>query len=679
ERYKLAFTPGLIEQVYRRAGQALLPDPSAVLGGRGADQGGYVDLDGDGHAWLPSGRTFYAPGPAADPAEELAAARSHFFTAQRYQDPFGQATVLQPDAYDLLPVWTRDPLGNVVSAGERNAAGALIGAGIDYRVLQPFLVMDANRNRSRVAFDVLGLVAGSAVMGKPEESLGDDLDDFTSDLTDVQIAAHLADPLAGAAALLGSATTRLVVDLFAYRRSQAEPNPLPVVVSTVTRARHQSDLAQGESSRLEHALAYSDGFDRIIQEKRSAEPGADGKPRWICSGWTLYNNKGKPVRKYEPFFTATHRFEFARQVGVSPVLLYDPLGRVVATLHPNHAWEKEVLGAWRQESWDANDTVSVAEPALDPDVGAAIGRLPAADVLPTWSQQRLGGALGAAEAAAAQKAAIHAGTPRTAHLDGLGRPYLRVAHNRWEAGGQVFDEPVTTYEELDIQGNTRAVRDALGRVVMRYDYDLLGHRIHQASMEAGERWVLNDVAGNAIRVWDSRGHTFRTLYDALRRPTEVYVQSDAESEELNERTLYGEGQGDAGNHRGRVYRHFDQVGVVTNVAYDFKGNLLESTRTLAQEATRALDWAHAPALETTAFSAGTTYDALNRPVTQTAPDGSVVRRTYNASGLPNSVARTRPGASDPTPLVSAIDYDAKGRRTRIAYGNAAVTTTTYDP
>ena len=42
---------------------------------------------------------------------------------------------------------------------------------------------------------------------------------------------------------------------------------------------------------------------------------------------------------------------------------------------------------------------------------------------------------------------------------------------------------------------------------MRYDYDMLGNRIHQASMEAGERWMLNDVTGKPIRAWDSRGFT----------------------------------------------------------------------------------------------------------------------------------------------------------------------------
>jgi hypothetical protein len=27
------------------------------------------------------------------------------------------------------------------------------------------------------------------------------------------------------------------------------------------------------------------------------------EPRWVGSGWTVFNNKGKPVRQYEPFFT----------------------------------------------------------------------------------------------------------------------------------------------------------------------------------------------------------------------------------------------------------------------------------------------------------------------------------------------------------------------------------------
>ncbi len=76
---------------------------------------------------------------------------------------------------------------------------------------------------------------------------------------------------------------------------------------------------------------------------------------------------------------------------------------------------------------------------------------------------------------------------------------------------------------LDIEGNQREVNDANDRVVMRYDYDMLGNRIHQASMEAGQRWMLNDVTGKPIRAWDSRDHSFRTEYDELRRPLRSFV------------------------------------------------------------------------------------------------------------------------------------------------------------
>ena len=56
---------------------------------------------------------------------------------------------------------------------------------------------------------------------------------------------------------------------------------------------------------------------------------------------------------------------------------------------------------------------------------------------------------------------------------------------------------------------------------MVYDYDMLGNTYSpiQASMEAGERWALNDVAGKPIRGWDTRGHNFRTDLRCLAPPS----------------------------------------------------------------------------------------------------------------------------------------------------------------
>ena len=63
------------------------------------------------------------------------------------------------------------------------------------------------------------------------------------------------------------------------------------------------------------------------------------------------------------------------------------------------------------------------DPKTDPDVGDFFSELPDADYLPTWYQQRISGALGPDEQAAAQKAAAHANTPTIAHFDTLGRTF----------------------------------------------------------------------------------------------------------------------------------------------------------------------------------------------------------------------------------------------------------------
>ncbi|HTZ21242.1 MAG TPA: toxin TcdB middle/C-terminal domain-containing protein, partial [Opitutaceae bacterium] len=227
EFYKLAFTPGLLTQVFVRPhkgnpDEPLLPAATRadvlaadVPGGKIADRGGYVDLDGNGHWWIPSGRIFHSPTVGDTAAAELAWSRLHFFLPQRYRDPFGQTASVTFDGYDLLTTETRDALGNRITAGERNAAGVVTKPGNDYRVLQPALVADANRNRSAVVFDALGMVAGTAVMGKPEENLGDSLDHFEPDLTQAQIDLfdQAARPQIPAAPLLKDATTRIVYDL----------------------------------------------------------------------------------------------------------------------------------------------------------------------------------------------------------------------------------------------------------------------------------------------------------------------------------------------------------------------------------------------------------------------------------------------------------------------------------
>ncbi len=724
ETYKLAFTPGLLDTVYQRKHkdqepEELLPDDrSYILGGKAPDGGGYVDLDGDGHWWIPSGRVFYdvnandkktgATGP------ELTEACAHFFLPRKFTDPFDSSTTIDYDEHNLLMENTVDAAGNSVHAQN------------DYRILSPYLVTDPNDNRSQVIFDALGMVAGAVVMGKAIEpdgkSKGDLLDGFQPDLTQAQLDAFMAkpresgaDPSESAAAqimhdLLGKATSRIIYDIDRFWRTGEPP-----FAATIARETHTFVLQEGQQSKLQVSFSYSDGFGREIQKKIQAEPGPiEGvsdhvNPRWVGSGWTIFNNKGKPVRQYEPFFDNTHEFKFGKKVGVSSILFYDPVEHVIATLHPNHTYEKVVFDPWHQKTYDVNDTVAM-DPRTDPDISGYVAEyFKQKALLPenwkTWLQQRIDDSTSPPQESPGMdpeiKAAIrtlpHADTPTVAYFDTLGRPFLTVANNGKDENKKEI--LYKTYVVLDIEGNQREVIDALDRIVMKYDYDMLGTRIHQSSMEAGERWMLNDVTGKPVRAWDSRGHIFRTKYDALRRPLNAYVTGadteDAGKEILFGRTEYGENQDNDAtlNLRTRVFKQYDSAGIVINIEYDFKGNPLRSTRNLARDYREIVNWSNEVTTDET-FTSSTTYDALNRPIQIVAPHGTggrlnVIQPVYNEANLleredvwleqtaePSGLLD--PGTATQQP-VRNIDYNAKGQRVLIEYGNGVVTNYRYDP
>ena len=691
--YHRALTPQLVSEAFE---------------GRVTDDmltgGGYVRLEGDQNWWKPSGLVFYSPNPADTPAEELAFARQHFFAQHRFQDPFGNVSTVAYDRYTLLVQQTRDALGNLVTAGERDAAGDLARQGNDYRVLQPWLVMDPNSNRKEVAYDALGIIVGMALQGKRGEEAGDTLEGFETDLPDDVVLQHLRQPLEDPNLVLQGATTRMLYDLFAYLRTQHAEQPEPAVRYTLARVTHVSNLKPGEQTRVLHTFSYTDGFNREIQKKVQAEPGPldpEGpvaQHRWTASGWTIFDNKGNPVRQYEPFFTATHTFEFGIQVGVSSVLFYDPASRVVARLHPNHSFEKVVFDSWKQTSWDVNDTVLIENPAEDPDCGDFFRRLPAEQYLPAWYTQRIGGAMGPLERQAAQKTAIHAATPGSAYFDTMGRIFVTVAHNRFRRRETATDERYVTHLEIDIEGNERSVTDAKNRVVMRNDFDMLGVKLHFLNIESGARWFLGDVTGKTIFNWDSRENVVRTTYDELRRPAQIFLKAGSAAETLVNRTVYGEAAEDpeSRNLRGRVYQTFDNAGLATAEAYDFKGNTIRSRRQLLRDCKSQPDWNASPALEDEWFEQSTVFDAVERAIQLVAPHGSrpgtpwnVIQPSYNEANLLERIDVWPDRDAAPEDLmdhvsaglhaVTNINYNAKGQRTRIDYGNGSHSEYEYDP
>ena len=668
ESYELAFTPALL---------------GAVFTGRASDdvmgEAGYVHRD-DTAWWVPSGRLEYLAGGL-----NLADAHARFFAPTSHLDARGARTSVGYFAgYFLL----RDVVED--AAHNRTTIDAF-----DLRTLAAIQMTDPNGNISEAVLDELGWVKASALRGKGDE--GDALTGLASAPGAAEAAAHDAflaaassvELEAAARTLLGRATTRYIYDPHRYVRTGEPP-----MSATILREQH---AAVQLDAALQMSFEYANGAGKIELRKVQAEPGpalrvtllaGDGytvdvvdtavlappRLRWLGTGKRVLNNKGNAVKEYEPFFSITHRFESQRELiaaGMTRVQTYDPIDRVVRIDHPDATFSRTELTAWTTTAHDRNDTVLDA-----PWYQRRVDRLIDAQLIADGKDP-------AREAQAAAQTAAHAGTPRVSQLDPSGRAILDVEDDGRDGDGQPLRYP--TIRTRDISGHVQAIDDARDHTTIRYERDLRGRTVAHASLDGGQRWMLDDVRGEPVRSWDERGHEFVFGYDdALHRPTSKRVRGGDGPVALDhvfERTIYGEDRpGDvAHNLRGRVAVSYDTAGRSEHVAFDFQGNLTASTRRLARDAKAIPRWDVADpdaALLAESFASSGRYDALGRVAERTTADGSVYAPIYNAANLLDQVRITQGAISELQ--VTNIDYDEQGQRRRIAYGNGVTTSYRYD-
>jgi YD repeat-containing protein len=511
ETYSLALTDDRLGEVF---GDKITPEVHGRLGD--AAKSGYLSgatlaarfpgTETDGQYWIRSGIAGFAPD-----------APQHFYLPERYTDPFGNVTTLEYDPFDLFVQSGTDAIANTTRVTR-----------FDFRVLAPREMQDINDNLSEVFFDVLGLPTAMAVQGKGNE--GDNLSGFDDALANpesTELAAFFdqADlDEAQTRIWLGNATARHVYYFgeTIHADGSIAWGTHPACACGILRERHVSELAPGERSLLQAGFEYSDGMGSLVVTKEQAEPEAAGLPlRWVAGGKTILNNKGKPVKQYEPCFsTSGHRFEEPIEVGVTPVMYYDAVGRPVRTELPDGSFSRVEFSPWHVTIHDPNDT------AFDPDPSKRSD----------WYLRRMDPAHprfaafnGPENTRAAALVEIHAGTPALTVLDSLGRDIFSIAHNRvGNLADGLVDEKYMTFTRLDAEGKPLWIRDARKNLVMQYitppvpdnqtedpmagfapAYDIAGNLLFQHSMDAGDRWMLNDSAGNPMLAWDSRGYVFR--------------------------------------------------------------------------------------------------------------------------------------------------------------------------
>jgi len=616
---QMAFTPGLVTKYYGvKVTNTMLTAAK------------YEHSEGDANWWIPSGTAIY---PADAPTQ--------FYLPIGARDPMGTESRVEYDTFKLAVVRAIDMIGNTITAEN------------EYRTFGPVLVTDPNGNRAAVETDELGMVIKSAVMGKVGANEGD----------------TMADP-----------TARMEYDLFNWMT-----NRKPNFVHTYAREQHGA-----ANLRWQESYIYSDGCGGVIMAKAQAERGPalrwndvtntlenigdENTPRWIGNGRTVLNNKGNPIKQYEPYFSSTHEYEdevALVEIGISPVHFYDPVGRNYLTKFPNGVFSKVEFDSWQAKAYDTNDTVRDSTWYIER------GSPDPAGPEPSDPEHR-----------AAWLAAKHHHTPSIAYTDSLGRAIYAIS--------DYGSKTTAVRSETDLLGRYSRVFDQKNRRASSGFVNMVGTSMYGESAEKGERWIFQDVIGRLVRIWDNTLREFYTTYDVLHRPVSAFLREDGQDILFNH-TVYGDQLPDATarslNLKGVPFRVYDTAGVLDLKRLDFKGSPLEIERRLTKDYKNTIQWneldgltdvtaiaaAAEPLLEAETFTATSTYDALGRPILTTLPDDTVIRPLYNeGNGLDKLEAKLR-GVGGFRTFLEKQDYDAKGQRQFAEYGNGIITQYFYDP
>ncbi|MCK9220598.1 MAG: hypothetical protein M0P47_11185 [Bacteroidales bacterium] len=534
-------------------------------------------------------------------------------------------TTITYDSFYVLPVTVTNELGETVTALN------------DYIQVKPKRITDENGNSREVFYDGLGMILTLSVFGKNGE--GD----------------------------TGSYSSLY----FNYFVNNWHTNSLPVYV-------HIMAIKEHRGSEYLHSYTYSDGLGREIQTKVQAEDGKawrlngttpeeiDSTDRWVSTGRKIYNNKGLVVKQYEPWFSTTYAYENEDELTtlnrVKIVMRYDPPGRLIRTDFPDGTFSKVVFDAWQQENWDRNDTV------LDSHWYTGNGSPDPTDPEPTLDIMER----------AAWLAAQHSGTPQVIDLDQLGRPFCITDDNSNYHTNTIVK--YTTLKQLDMAGNELRVTDAKSRVMTRNIFDMTGLLLFTVNIDSGRRWAFYDVASKPVLRWDNLSNEIQNNYDTMQRPTETRLKENGSAtQQLVEIVEYGSGTGDYNNNLlGKPKSISDQCGITEYTLFDFKGNVLSLNKQLCETFSATINWSVPQTMEADIFAETMSYDALNRLTQHTKPDTTVETYGYNKAGLPETVSARIRGSVTTTNFVTNIDYNEKGQRTAVLFGNNSKTGYTYD-
>ncbi|MFJ6438442.1 SpvB/TcaC N-terminal domain-containing protein [Streptomyces sp. NPDC091416] len=380
---------------------------------------------------------------------------------------------------------------------------------------------------------------------------------------------------------------------------------------------HLDRAADGVREDTIDTVAFSDGLQRILQEKKDAavagSPGAAPTDVMTVSGRMKFDALGRTVEKYypvtEPKSTANTTFNTAYDTVAPTKETLDVLDRSVKTVQPDGVSTSTDYGFGPDRSGATRFETTVTD-------GNGIKRITYTDVREVTTS-------------------------------------VKEFHD---------SKPVWTSYAHDPMNQVTAVTDDKNNVT-RAGYDGLGRRVSYDSPDAGRTETRYDLAGNVTTkiTANLRAADKAIEYDyeysrlkAIRYPT--FPANDVSYD-------YG-APGAADNTASRVSEVHDSAGTVKR-AYGALGEVTKETRavTAVHEAPRTYD---------TSWR----YDAFNRVLAMTYPDGETLTYEYDSGGQVKRATGTKNG-TDYT-YVDRIDYDKFGQKALQQAGNGVRTTYTYD-
>ncbi|MBE1576990.1 SpvB/TcaC N-terminal domain-containing protein [Amycolatopsis roodepoortensis] len=210
--------------------------------------------------------------------------------------------------------------------------------------------------------------------------------------------------------------------------------------------------------------------------------------------------------------------------------------------------------------------------------------------------------------------------------------------------------------------------DALGRITTvvddknnttRSEYDALGRRTVLDSPDAGRTETRFDLAGNPMAKITAGGKQIEYDYDHSRLTAVRYPTFPAN----NVSYTYG-ASGAPDNGAGRITEIRDAAGTLTR-GYGPLGETTRETRTIkiTGQADRS-------------YTTGWRFDAFNRVLEMTYPDGELLRYDYDTGGQVTRANGTKNGTD--YVYLGRLDYDKFGQKVLQQAGNGVRTTYTYD-